>query len=54
MSAGHIITRGFIGNTMITRGYGANTFTATIIREVLRMTSYIKRTLNLESHIGND
>ena len=48
---GHIITRGYIGNTMVTRGYGQNTFTAVIIREVLRLYSYIKQTLNIESNI---
>lgn len=50
MSAGHIITRGFIGGTMVTRGYGTNTFTALIYREILRLYSYIKTTLNLESY----
>ena len=53
MSPGYIITRGFLGNTMVTRGYGHNSFSATIIREVIRLTSYIKQTLNLESYIGN-
>lgn len=53
MSAGHIITRGFIGNTMVTRGYGQNSWTAIIVREVLRLTSYIKQRLDLESYIGN-
>lgn len=49
MSAGHIVTRGFIGGTMVTRGYGQNTYTALIYREILRLYSYIRQTLNLES-----
>lgn len=50
MRAGHIITRGLIGNTMVTRGYGQNTYTALIYREILKLYSYIKTTLNLESY----
>jgi len=49
--SGHIITRGFIGGTMITRGYGVNSFTAIIIREILRLYSHIKQTLTIESRL---
>lgn len=51
MSAGHIITRGLIGGTMVTRGYGTNTFTALIYREILKLYSFIKTTLSIESNI---
>lgn len=49
MLAGHLITRGFVGGTMITRGLGQNGFTARIKREVLRLVSFVRRTLELES-----
>lgn len=49
--SGHIITRGLGGMTLITRGYGVSAFTAIIIREVLRLYSYIKQTLNIESNL---
>jgi hypothetical protein len=51
MLAGHLITRGFVGSTMITRGLGQNNFTAQIKREVLRLISFVRRTLELESHL---
>jgi hypothetical protein len=55
MSAGHIITRGYGGLTIVTRGYGISSFTATIYREVKRVFSRIVQTINLESIIdGND
>jgi hypothetical protein len=49
MNYGHIITRGFLGGTMITRGFGQSSFTAFIKREVLRVVSFIRRTLDIES-----
>lgn len=49
--SGHIITRGFIGGTMVTRGYGQNNFTALIVREILRLYSYITKTINLASDL---
>ena len=52
MSEGHIITRGLSGRTLITRGYGVSSFTAIIIREVLRLYSTIKTQLDLRSEAG--
>ena len=49
--SGHIVTKGLGGMTMITRGYGVSAFTAIIFREVLRLYSYIKTTIGLESNI---
>lgn len=47
----HIITKGLSGRTIVTRGYGISSFTAHITREILRLYSYIKQTLNLESDL---
>lgn len=49
--SGHIITRGLSGRTLVTRGYGVSSFTANIVREILRLYSYIKQTLSLESNV---
>lgn len=49
--SGHIITRGLSGRTLITRGYGVSSFTAIIIREVLRLYSYIRDQLDLNSEV---
>lgn len=51
MSTGHIITRGYIGGTMVTCGYGQNTFTAVIVREVLRLSSRIAELMELLSPV---
>lgn len=47
----HIVTRGYGGRTAVTRGYGVNSFTAHITREILRLYSYIRTTLGLESRV---
>lgn len=47
----HIITRGYGGQTIITRGYGSSSLTIRIRKEVLRLYSYVKKTLNIASKI---
>jgi len=52
MSAGHIITSGLGGQTLVTRGYGVSAFTAIIIREVKRIASKITQSYLFKSKVG--
>jgi hypothetical protein len=46
-----IITRGFVTNTILTRGFGITGLIQRIIVEIFEFKSYLVRRLNLTSYI---